>query len=223
MHTMANARMGALAPAAEPLAVLRSRYGHALQGRGRNMGTKPETTVQRILAIDDEKDMLDVLRLTLGTQYDVMTLSNPVDAYELIDLFEPDLVIVDVMMPRITGFQLLELLQKNARTRNLPVIIVSAKSSQHEIKHGYSLGAKVYLTKPFEPERLLRNIRAFFETNETPAQAKRHPIEAVQMHLQLKSCYKSGAARLTGPAIGEDGHELHPSIPRSHLRERLDR
>lgn len=222
MHTLSNGTLGGVSPAADPQAILRSRYGRALQGRGQHMGTKQETAVQRILAIDDEKDMLDVLRLTLGAQYDVMTLSNPVDAYELIDLFEPDLVIVDVMMPRITGFQLLELLQKNAKTRSLPVIIVSAKSSQHEIKHGYSLGAKVYLTKPFEPDRLLRNIRAFFETNESQGSTKRHPIEAVQMHLQLKSCYKTGAARLAGPALSEDGHDLHQNIPRSHLRDRLD-
>jgi two-component system sensor histidine kinase ChiS len=191
--------------------------------RAKEFTVKDEKPSPRVLAVDDDKDMLEVIRLTLADSYDVLTLSNPMDTYEMVDLFEPDLIIMDVMMPRITGFQLLELFQKNPRTRSLPVMILSAKSASHEIKHGYTLGAKLYLTKPFEPERLLRNIRAFFETGD-PVPAKRLRPEALQMQLQLKTCYKAGVAKLTGPSMLSDPLTA-PGIPQgklAKLRERLD-
>lgn len=158
----------------------------------------PDTTSPlRILAVDDHEDILEVVRLTLGRKYDVLTLSSPMEVYELIDLFEPDLLIMDVMMPRINGYQLLEILQRNPRTKGLPVIMFSAKSGPTEIKHGYKLGAALYLTKPIEPERLLKNVDMHFEQNPPASLKKTAPLNIVNAQLRLRPVYRNGHAKLS--------------------------
>lgn len=156
---------------------------------------------RRILAVDDHEDMLELIRMTLEGQYDVLTLSNPMDIFELMDVFEPDLLILDVMMPRVTGFQLVEMMRKNAATRDLPIIILSAKTSAGEIKHGYKLGATLYLPKPFQPERLLKNVETEFKIHPPPMRTKSVPIEKVFEHLEQKPSFEKGLIHLTSPLI----------------------
>ena len=160
----------------------------------------PTSPTLRVMAIDDDADMLEVIRLALGRQYEVLTLSNPMDTYELVELFEPDLLILDVMMPKVTGFQLLDILHRSPRTRNLPVIILSAKAAKTDILQGYQLGAALYLAKPLDPERLLKNVRTHFETREGGPSQKTLPMAAVRMQFGLKRSFKSGTAQLCGPS-----------------------
>ncbi|HRR32442.1 MAG TPA: response regulator, partial [Candidatus Sumerlaeia bacterium] len=88
-----------------------------------------ESPQRRILAVDDNEETLDLISMTLSENFDVVTLKEPMEIYELINLFEPDLLILDIMMPKITGFQILDLLQKNPAYKDLPVIILSAKDT----------------------------------------------------------------------------------------------
>lgn len=145
----------------------------------------------RILAVDDHEDMLEIIRMALEDHYDVITLSNPMDLYEILDVFEPDLLILDIMMPRITGYQLLEILKKNQGTRELPVIILSAKSTPADLKHGYKLGAAMYLTKPFTPDRLLKNVETQFKVS-PPNPKKTNDLSSVAMQVELKPSFKKG-------------------------------
>lgn len=149
----------------------------------------------RVLAVDDSEDVLELIRVSLQGEYDVVTLSDPVDLYEVMDVFEPDLLILDIMMPRINGFQLIEMLRKSPSTRDLPILVLSAKTSPGEIKHGYKLGATLYLTKPFQPERLRKNLETQFRVH-PPAEIKKS-ITGPQLWVQL---------------------EMTPSHRRSHLR-----
>jgi DNA-binding response OmpR family regulator len=102
----------------------------------------------RVLAIDDDKDILDVINITLSPTFDVLTLSDSVDALEIIDIFEPDIVIVDIMMPKVTGYQIMELLRESPKHSHVTVVVLSAKDAARDIKYGYKLGANLYLTKP---------------------------------------------------------------------------
>ncbi len=147
----------------------------------------------RILAIDDHKETLEVIRMTLGDKYDVLTLNDPTEVYELLEIFEPDLLILDIMMPRITGFQVLDLLQKNPAYKGIPVIILSAKGSTREIKYGYKLGASLYLTKPFDPARLLRNVALLFEHTPPPRRKKQFNLKQIMVQLQLRKSYQTGS------------------------------
>jgi DNA-binding response OmpR family regulator len=151
---------------------------------------------RRILAVDDSQDLLELVRLALEDDYDVLTLSDPMEVMEMIALFEPDLLILDVMMPKISGFQLAEMLQRNPRTRELPIIILSAKDTTRDIKHGYRVGASLYLTKPFEPQRLLQNVQAQLQINGTEPAPKTHNLEAISGRLQGTTIYQKGVVRI---------------------------
>ncbi len=155
----------------------------------------------RILAVDDNDEILEIIRMTLSDDFDVLTLNNPMKTYEMIELFEPDLLILDVMMPRITGFQLTELLKKNPRTQGIPIVILSAKDTTGEIKHGYKLGASLYLTKPFSPQRLLKNIQMQIEQNPPPVRPKALPLEQVQIQIDIGKFLQPGQAALSSSQL----------------------
>ncbi|MDK2971258.1 MAG: hypothetical protein PWP23_1013 [Candidatus Sumerlaeota bacterium] len=174
-------------------------------------GRTVEESRPRILALDDNDDTLELIRLALVDEYDVLTLTNPMDTYELIDMFEPDLLIVDVMMPKITGFQLVEMLRRSPRTRDLPVIILSAKDTARDIKHGYKMGASLYLTKPFDPERLVRNVKTQFEVHPPSKERRKMNMQQVHMHLQMRATTQGSAARLASKNISKENIVSQPT------------
>ncbi len=141
----------------------------------------------RILAIDDEKDILELINITLGTQYEVVTLADPFEAFELMEVVEPDMLIVDIMMPKVTGYQIVEFIRKDQKYQNLPIIVLSAKDTGRDIKYGYKLGVNVYLTKPFQPERLLKNVQSVLSTNVTGRPRRKGlSFKDVTLRLQVK-------------------------------------
>ncbi len=158
----------------------------------------------RILAVDDNEDVLELIQLTLGQDYDVITLSNPLDVYEIIDLFEPDLLILDVMMPKVNGFQLTEMLRKNPKTRDLPIIILSAKVNAGDIKHGYRLGATLYLTKPFQPDRLIKNVETQFRLNPPDTEKKSNNLRQIVAQIEVKQSFQRGMLRLSQRIMQHD-------------------
>jgi len=80
-------------------------------------------------------------------------------AYEAIVSILPDLVILDVMMPVMTGFEVLEKMKNNEMTRNIPVIILTSKSQEQDVLKGFSLGISDYIIKPFSPSELIARIK----------------------------------------------------------------
>ncbi len=148
-------------------------------------------TKPRILAVDDNEDMLELIRRSLEDDYDVVSLSESVDVYEILDIFEPDLLLIDIMMPKLNGYQLLEMLRRSRRTSNLPIIVLSAKNAPGEIKHGYRLGATMYLTKPFAPERLKKNVSTQFEVH-PPNPSKSVQGRDLARQLELTASYRRG-------------------------------
>lgn len=102
--------------------------------------------------------MLDLITICLHKQYEVIGLQEPTKALQIIEIFEPDAIILDIMMPQITGYQLLEQIKQVFANRPIKTMFLSAKDKQLDQKFGYKLGADVYLPKPFQPDRLLKNI-----------------------------------------------------------------
>lgn len=156
----------------------------------------------RVLAVDDNEDALELIRMALDEHYDVLTLKDPLKIYGLLDLFQPDLLILDIMMPKVTGFQLIEILQKNPDTKTIPIIILSAKDNAREIKYGYKLGASLYLTKPFEPHRLLKNVQTQFQQHPpTITTPKKFTLEKVQLEVELREGGKNGMVKLSSTLL----------------------
>jgi two-component system KDP operon response regulator KdpE len=112
----------------------------------------------RVLLVDDEVRILDFLSAKLkASGYEVITARNGIDALEEVKAQEPDLVVLDMIMPKMDGF---EVLRELRHFSSIPVIVLSARDADaHKIK-GLELGADDYLTKPFNPEELVARIEA---------------------------------------------------------------
>ena len=112
----------------------------------------------RVLVADDEQRILNFLSSKLRVSgYEVLTASNGVEALEQVQAQEPDLIVLDVLMPRMDGFETLKELRSFS---SVPVIILSARGTNVDKVKGLSLGADDYLAKPFSPDELIARIEA---------------------------------------------------------------
>ncbi len=139
----------------------------------------------RVLVVDDEKDTLELLYIILKDEYEVIVMDNPVDAIRHLPAFEPDLILLDVMMPRLSGYQFCQIIKRNPRFKNIPVMFLSAKDNMSDKKHGYVLGAVSFITKPFTPELVLKNIRSYFEYSPPAVKRKRNSYERIRKKYNL--------------------------------------
>ena len=128
---------------------------------------------QTILLVDDEEDLRrGVGRLLQQAGYEVLTAADGEAALAVLrDSVRPALIILDLMMPKLDGYQTLTRLRKGPH-KDVPVILLTARSAPAEIGLGYSKGADIYFTKPFEPENLLKAIRFLIGAVEGPEREK---------------------------------------------------
>lgn len=111
---------------------------------------------KRILVVDDEAKLLKAVAITLrGEDYEVTTANNGADALVHINRAIPDLIVSDIRMPGMDGFQFARTLRQNARTDMIPIIFLTAKDERKDRLQSLRSGIDAYLTKPFDPEELL--------------------------------------------------------------------
>jgi DNA-binding response OmpR family regulator len=121
----------------------------------------------RILIAEDERDIRDLINFTLGfAGYQVITTSNGEEAYQAALRETPDLILLDVRMPRMTGFEACKLLKEQESTRNIPIIFLSAKGQESEVKAGLEAGAEDYILKPFSPDELVERIKTLLKSKQ---------------------------------------------------------
>jgi two-component system alkaline phosphatase synthesis response regulator PhoP/two-component system response regulator VicR len=122
----------------------------------------------KILAVDDERHIVRLIQVNLERAgYEVVTAYDGREALKKIEEEKPDMVVLDVMMPYMDGFETLKQIRANPQTRNLPVIMLTAKAQDQDVFQGYSQGADIYLTKPFNPMELLTFVKRIFTEMET--------------------------------------------------------
>ncbi len=121
---------------------------------------RPDTKGYRILAIDDNADMLDMLRSQLEDSFTVYTARDGKEGLSLLDEVQPDLIICDVMMPGMDGFEFTRRLRDNFNISHIPVILLTASISEERHLTGLEAGADAYITKPFNKEILRAQIIA---------------------------------------------------------------
>src|SRR5262245_14533870 len=118
----------------------------------------------RILIVDDEPFNVDYLEQELeDLDYETLSAVNGQEALEVIRSESPDLVLLDIMMPLIDGFGVLEKVKADASTRNIPIIVISASNDLQNIVKGIEKGAEDFLPKPFEPTILKARISSSLE------------------------------------------------------------
>jgi CheY-like chemotaxis protein len=115
----------------------------------------------KILIAEDERDIRDLVTFTLGfAGYEVVAASNGEEAVNLARQEIPDLILMDVRMPRMTGYEACAVLKADEKMKDIPVIFLSAKGQDTEIQTGLQAGAVEYLLKPFAPDQLTERIQA---------------------------------------------------------------
>ena len=114
----------------------------------------------KILIAEDEPDIRDLIRFTLQfAGYEVFAGSNGEEGYELAKQEKPDIVLMDVRMPKMTGYEACRKIKADPELKDTPVIFLSAKGQEAEIQSGLDAGADEYLLKPFAPDQLTERIR----------------------------------------------------------------
>lgn len=117
---------------------------------------------KRILVIDDEADIVELIKAELeASHYEVTAAYDGESGLGKAFKEMPDLILLDIMMPKKSGYDVLSQLRNNEKTRNLPVIILSAKGETRSILESQNLGVTDYLIKPFEAQELLAYIRRY--------------------------------------------------------------
>ena len=115
----------------------------------------------KILIAEDERDIRDLIAFTLRfAGYEVFVANNGEEAVQLAPQVNPDLVLMDVRMPRMTGYEACRMLKANPALKDIPVVFLSAKGQESEIQQGLEAGAEEYLLKPFAPDQLTNRVKA---------------------------------------------------------------
>ncbi|MCE1254655.1 MAG: response regulator [Anaerolineae bacterium] len=114
----------------------------------------------KILIADDEKDIRDLISFTLKfAGYEVVAFGDGQEALDAVPREMPDLILLDVRMPRMTGYEACQKIKQDERIQHIPVVFLSAKGQEAEIQTGLNMGATEYLLKPFAPDELISSVR----------------------------------------------------------------
>jgi DNA-binding response OmpR family regulator len=121
------------------------------------MNDKPK---KKILVVDDEPDILSGIRDRLSFEgYDVITASDGQEALKTAREKDPDLIILDIMLPKIDGYKVCRLLKFDKKKKHIPIIMLTAKTQESDKKTGKDMKADDYICKPFNPDELIKSIK----------------------------------------------------------------
>jgi two-component system phosphate regulon response regulator PhoB len=116
---------------------------------------------KRILIVEDEPDVVDLIQINLkALGFQITTVDNGADALTKVQFQRPDLIILDLMIPKLSGLEVCKTLKKNSETAAIPIIILTAKSEEVDRIVGLELGADDYVTKPFSPRELALRVQS---------------------------------------------------------------
>ena len=116
--------------------------------------------MSKILVVEDERDIRELIGFTLRfAGFEVVLAANGAEAIEKAPQVQPDLILLDVRMPRMTGYEACRHLKENPATSTIPIVFLSAKGQDGEIKRGLDSGAVEYIVKPFAPDELTSQVK----------------------------------------------------------------
>ena len=123
---------------------------------------------KKVLIADDELNIVTALEFLLQKSgYEVMVAQNGDEALKRVESFAPDLVLLDVMMPRISGYEVCRRMRERADWRHIKIIMLTAKGRDVEMSKGLSIGADLYITKPFSTQDLVARINGLLAVGAT--------------------------------------------------------
>lgn len=132
---------------------------------------------KQILVVDDDEDILDLLKINFEREgYKVFTVADGLKAIDLALAENPDLIILDIMLPELDGWDVLKRIRENSRTQHIPVIFLTAKDSEIDEVVGLELGADDYIVKPFSLAKLKARVRKTFRQSLHPGSNKNEAV-----------------------------------------------
>jgi two-component system phosphate regulon response regulator PhoB len=147
-----------------------------------------EAMRERILVVEDEKDVREMIRLNLkAAGFDVVEAGNGAEALALAKNDPPKVIILDLMMPEMSGIEVCRALRRNPATSRIPVLMLTAKSTEEDKVVGFEVGADDYVTKPFSPRELVLRVRAVARRQPDQGAAKAAPLKAGTIQLDRGS------------------------------------
>ncbi|MCL2579019.1 MAG: response regulator [Oscillospiraceae bacterium] len=168
-----------------------------------------------IFLVDDNETNLIMGKSALSDLYSVFTLSSGERLFKILEKLTPDLILLDVEMPGMGGYQVLEQLKKNSKTADLPVIFLTALSSEETELHGLTLGAVDYITKPFSPPLLRKRIELHLLVESQKhklidynSNLERMVAEKIQESISLKNAVLKTMAELVEHRDIQTGHHV---------------
>ena len=124
---------------------------------------------KKVLVVDDNEDIRNLISIILtGESYDVLAVESGTQALEIYTEFKPDLILLDIMMPGISGFEVLEKIRdiRSSKLNSVPIVMITAKSLTDDIDRAIKLGATSYIVKPFRAESLKQKVIENLTSNE---------------------------------------------------------
>jgi CheY-like chemotaxis protein len=122
-----------------------------------------------ILVVDDNRDAVDIMRsILVSNGFTVVAAYNGVEALTQVGTQRPDLIVLDVMMPRMSGMEVLERLKDLEETAHIPVMMCTAKVQDNDLLEGYRCGADYYITKPFTAQQLMYGVGLLLGIEDQP-------------------------------------------------------
>ncbi len=122
---------------------------------------------KKLLAVDDESDLLLIIKTALFSEgFDVTTATNGMDAIASIQENQPDLIILDMMMPEMSGFDTLKKIREDSKTATIPVIMLTGVSDKDRMREAINLGIDYYIVKPFEFHDLMAKVKLAISDSE---------------------------------------------------------
>ena len=147
-----------------------------------------EAMRDRVLIVEDEKDVREMLRLNLKAGgFDVLEAHNGAEGLAIAKAELPSVVILDLMMPEMSGMEVCRALRRNPATSRIPILMLTAKSTEGDKVAGLEVGADDYVTKPFSPRELLLRVRAVARRQPDQGVSKPAPVKAGGIELDRSS------------------------------------
>ena len=119
---------------------------------------------KRVLVVDDELDMLMVIKLRLeASGYEVVTATDGLEGLNVARKTKPDLIVLDVMLPKMNGYKVSRFLKFDEEYKHIPIVMLTALAGEEDRSTGIETGANAYITKPFETQELVDTVRRFLQ------------------------------------------------------------
>lgn len=120
----------------------------------------------KILAVDDEVDLVETVRFPLEMEgFEVLVSYNGVDALDQVRKECPDLILLDLMLPKLDGYKVCRLLKFDERYKHIPILMLTAKTQEKDVLLGIETGADDYITKPFDIDKLIKKVKNFLKNS----------------------------------------------------------